>query len=90
MRIAIPVADGKLAAHFGHCEKFALIDVDEEKKEILANEMTEAPPHQPGLLPVWLDEIVVFDSVTSAASAPAAAQPRTARQTHGLGLLPCP
>lgn len=54
MRIAIPVANGKLAAHFGHCEKFALIDVDQEQKTILGKEVVDAPPHQPGLLPVWL------------------------------------
>lgn len=54
MRIAIPVANGKLAAHFGHCEKFALIDVDQEQKTIIGKEVVDAPPHQPGLLPVWL------------------------------------
>ncbi len=56
MRIAIPVAEGKLAMHFGHCEQFALIDVDTEKKEIENTEMADAPAHQPGLLPVWLAE----------------------------------
>ena len=34
MKIAIPVADGKLCMHFGHCEKFALIDIDEVKNVI--------------------------------------------------------
>jgi predicted Fe-Mo cluster-binding NifX family protein len=54
MRIAIPLADGKLAPHFGHCERFALIDVDPGSKTILKREDIEAPPHQPGLLPPWL------------------------------------
>ena len=54
MRIAIPTAAGKLAMHFGHCEHFALIDVDREKREVLNRELTEAPPHQPGVLPMWL------------------------------------
>lgn len=54
MRIAIPVAAGKLAAHFGHCEEFALIDVDSQQKVILSKEVIGAPPHQPGLLPGWL------------------------------------
>lgn len=31
MKIAIPVAEGKLCMHFGHCEVFALFDVNEEK-----------------------------------------------------------
>lgn len=56
MRIAIPLAEGKLAMHFGHCERFALIDVDAAAKKILKREDIEAPPHQPGLLPPWLAE----------------------------------
>jgi Mrp family chromosome partitioning ATPase/predicted Fe-Mo cluster-binding NifX family protein len=54
MRIAVPVADGKLTMHFGHCERFALIDVDRSTKRILNTEMVDAPEHQPGLLPRWL------------------------------------
>jgi predicted Fe-Mo cluster-binding NifX family protein len=56
MRIAIPLADGKLSMHFGHCERFALIDVDPTGKKILKREDIAAPPHQPGLLPSWLAE----------------------------------
>lgn len=55
MRIAIPIAQGKLAMHFGHCEQFALVDVDEEKT-ITRQEMVQAPEHEPGLLPRWLAE----------------------------------
>ena len=54
MRYAIPVSAGVLSPHFGHCEQFALIDADENKKSILKKEMVAAPPHQPGLLPPWL------------------------------------
>ncbi len=56
MRIAIPLADGKLAMHFGHCERFALVDVDPTEKKILKREDIAAPPHEPGLLPKWLAE----------------------------------
>ena len=56
MRIAIPIADERLAVHFGHCEEFALIDVDKEAKSILHIQTVEAPEHQPGLLPRWLGE----------------------------------
>ena len=56
MRIAIPLADGKLAMHFGHCERFALLDTDPEAKVVLKKEEIEAPPHEPGLLPAWLAE----------------------------------
>jgi predicted Fe-Mo cluster-binding NifX family protein len=54
MRIAIPVAGGVLAAHFGHCEQFALIDVDRNNSTIIGTHFVDAPPHQPGLLPSWL------------------------------------
>jgi predicted Fe-Mo cluster-binding NifX family protein len=56
MRIAIPLENGKLAMHFGHCERFALVDVDTAEKKITSREDIEAPPHQPGLLPPWLAE----------------------------------
>jgi ATP-binding protein involved in chromosome partitioning len=55
-RIAIPIADGRLAQHLGHCEKFALVDVDAATKEISASTEVAAPEHQPGLLPPWLNE----------------------------------
>lgn len=56
MRIAVPVANGRLAMHFGHCERFALVDVDVPAKCVLKTEMVEAPEHEPGLLPPWLAE----------------------------------
>ena len=56
MKIAIPLAAGRLCQHFGHCESFALIDVDPQEKQILGREDVAAPPHQPGLLPPWLAE----------------------------------
>ena len=56
MKIAIPVAEGKLCMHFGHCEQFALIDVDEKTKAILKKTMLNPPPHEPGVLPRWLHE----------------------------------
>ena len=56
MRIAIPMAGGKLAMHFGHCESFALIDVDPATRAIQSKEQLPAPDHEPGLLPRWLAE----------------------------------
>ncbi len=56
MKVAIPVTDGRLSMHFGHSEQFAIIEVDRDKKEIRGSELIEAPPHEPGLLPVWLRE----------------------------------
>ena len=54
MRIAIPVVDGQLARHFGHCQEFMLFDVDPEAVTVGDATSLEAPPHQPGLLPEWL------------------------------------
>lgn len=56
MRFAIPLADGRLCPHFGHCQSFALIDADTEAREITGRGEVDAPPHQPGLLPRWLTE----------------------------------
>lgn len=56
MRYAIPVSGGILSAHFGHCEQFAIIDVDEESKTILNKELVPSPGHEPGFLPQWLAE----------------------------------
>jgi len=54
MRYGIPVTSGVLDPHFGHCEAFALIDVDPAKKTILKKEIMASPGHQPGFLPGWL------------------------------------
>ncbi len=56
MRIAIPLANGRLAMHFGHCERFVLVDLDPAGKKVVRRENIDAPPHQPGLLPSWLAE----------------------------------
>jgi predicted Fe-Mo cluster-binding NifX family protein len=56
MKIAIPLANGKLATHFGHCERFALVEVNAEDQKILKREDVEPPAHEPGLLPRWLAE----------------------------------
>ena len=54
MKFAIPIADGKLTAHFGHCKEFAMLEVEDQK--ILNKEMLDPPPHEPGVLPRWLKE----------------------------------
>ena len=54
MRFAVPVTEGKVAAHFGHCSHFALFDVDEATKAIVKKEVIPSPGHQPGFLPAWL------------------------------------
>jgi predicted Fe-Mo cluster-binding NifX family protein len=54
MKFAIPLAEGKLTAHFGHCQEFALIDADENG--IQGKQILIPPPHEPGVLPKWLSE----------------------------------
>ena len=54
MNFAIPLADGKLTAHFGHCQEFALIEVKDN--QITNKQILVPPPHEPGVLPKWLNE----------------------------------
>ena len=59
MRIAIPLVDGKLSQHFGHCERFAIIETDKDRKEILSRQDVTPPAHEPGVLPRWLQGMAV-------------------------------
>lgn len=56
MKIAIPTAKGTLSAHFGHCEQFAILEVDSASKTILNAQYLTPPAHEPGVLPRWLHE----------------------------------
>lgn len=52
-KIALPLAQGQLCAHFGHCEQFAVITVD-DNNAVVAMEKLTPPPHEPGVIPTWL------------------------------------
>ncbi len=54
MRIAIPLANGKLAMHFGHCEQFGIFDIEDGK--IVNKEFVTPPPHEPGVIPRFLHQ----------------------------------
>ncbi len=56
MKIVVPVAEGCLNLHFGHCVGFDVFDIAEDGKTIAKKGYIEAPPHEPGLLPKFLDE----------------------------------
>ncbi len=56
MKIALPLADGRLCLHFGHCQQFALIEVDEQAKKMVGQQLLTPPPHEPGVLPRWLHD----------------------------------
>jgi ATP-binding protein involved in chromosome partitioning len=53
-KVAIPLAEGRLCNHFGHCEQFAVIRVKEGL--IDGKELHTPPPHEPGVLPRWLGD----------------------------------
>lgn len=52
MRIAIPVANNELCLHFGHCQAFALLDLEDQR--VKRQQTLNPPAHQPGVLPRWL------------------------------------
>ncbi|MEG6506312.1 iron-sulfur cluster carrier protein MrpORP [Nitratidesulfovibrio sp. 1201_IL3209] len=56
MKIAIPLAAGKLCQHFGHCEQFAVLTVDPGSGTVKDRELLTPPPHEPGVLPAWIAE----------------------------------
>jgi len=60
-KIAIPVSNGMLAEHFGHCPNFDLYTI--ENNAVARIDVVDAPPHQPGLLPPWLAEKGVTDII---------------------------
>jgi len=60
-RIAIPLEEGILCSHFGHCQQFAIIDA--ENNVVTDESLITPPPHEPGLLPGWLAEKGVTDVI---------------------------
>ncbi len=57
MKIAIATEGNAVSAHFGRCQAYTLLDIEEGKvvtREIIAN-----PGHQPGFLPKFLAEMGV-------------------------------
>jgi len=51
---AVPTENGKLCAHFGHCEAFAIVETEENK--VIKEEFLTPPVHQPGVYPQFLAE----------------------------------
>jgi len=56
MRIAIPLVQGKLSLHFGHCDQFAIFDIDDNTSKVINRKDATPPGHEPGVLPRWLHE----------------------------------
>jgi len=56
-KVAVPLAGGRLTNHFGHCEQFAILNV--QNGEIRDRQVHTPPVHEPGVLPRWLGEMQV-------------------------------
>jgi len=48
MKITTLLAQGKLAAHFGYCQAFEMVEV--EDNEVRWTETLVPPPYEPGVL----------------------------------------
>lgn len=59
MKVAVPVSEGLLSPHFGHCQVFTVFAIDPDNQQILESETLTPPPHEPGLFPKWLGEMGV-------------------------------
>ncbi|RLB10629.1 MAG: ATPase [Deltaproteobacteria bacterium] len=51
-----------LSQHFGHAEAFLIADV--EDGEIKKTDTKIPPPHEPGVLPLWMSELGVDVVIT--------------------------
>ncbi len=60
-KIAIPLENGVLCAHFGHCQTFAIVSV--ENNVITGIEEVIPPEHVPGLYPKWVASFGVTDVI---------------------------
>lgn len=58
---AVPMENGLLSSHFGHCQTFAIIKVEDNSivdfKEVIP------PEHEPGLYPKWISQFNVTDVI---------------------------
>ena len=59
MKISIPLVQGQLSLHFGHCDQFAIFDIADDGQTITNRTDHTPPAHEPGVLPRWLGEMKV-------------------------------
>jgi predicted Fe-Mo cluster-binding NifX family protein len=60
-KIAIPMENGMLCAHFGHCGYFAIATV--EGSQIKEIQEKTPPAHEPGVYPKWIASLGVTDVI---------------------------
>ncbi|HZJ74170.1 MAG TPA: NifB/NifX family molybdenum-iron cluster-binding protein [Perlabentimonas sp.] len=62
-KIALPLQNGVLCEHFGHCQQFAIIEVE---NGAIVNIDTQTPPaHEPGVYPRWVAQYGVTDVIAA-------------------------
>lgn len=61
MKIAIPTVNDALCDHFGHCQHFAVYEIN--NSQVVNKIMLPPPPHQPGVLPSWVAQQGVTDVI---------------------------
>lgn len=54
LKIAVPLEGDKVSSHFGHPDCFLIVTIDRSDGAARTEERLDPPPHQPGVLPVWL------------------------------------
>jgi len=57
IKFAIPIENGRLCSHFGHCEQFAIVEAENEK--VIGEQFIKPPVHQPGVYPQLLAQMGV-------------------------------
>ncbi|MDI6711516.1 MAG: NifB/NifX family molybdenum-iron cluster-binding protein [Thermoanaerobacterales bacterium] len=80
-KIALATEGNEVAAHFGHCPAFTIVEVEdgrEESREVIAN-----PGHQPGFLPRFLSGLGVTH-IIAGGMGPAA---RNLFEQHGVTVI---
>lgn len=60
-RIAIPMEGNVLSAHFGHCQAFAFVDVENETVKKVT--ILDPPEHRPGTYPQFVAENCATDVI---------------------------
>jgi ATP-binding protein involved in chromosome partitioning len=61
-KFAIPMEDGKPSERFGEARHFAIVTVKDQA--ISGQEVLDTPPHEPGGIPVWLEDLGVTHVLT--------------------------
>ena len=54
MKLAISTDNNMVSAHFGRCQYYTIVEIEENK--IISQLQVDTPPHQPGVLPKFLNE----------------------------------